>query len=292
MFLLLVISGITLAAVYKWVDESGRVHYGDSPPQGSDVEPIAVPEEPSQVEIERAQQQMQRKIEQYEKISEEVSPSKPLEKLSQQPESRVVIPHRVACISPLSDFVQGPSAETYTPISPTSLAKAQQKSLRILFGKAEASWQGTIADLTCLNSSAEPRSKIANLDARTTVDWDLRKSQFVIDTDAVGRESRVSQRLTQIFEVGDALYFSDTHSADFIKTGGTIARSGNEVEVLTLDRKMLLFLIKRRIPTGADTRIPRAELRQLEISGRTLRFVELFYINGMLTGSRSWVLNR
>lgn len=291
-FVLLLISGATLAAVYKWVDQSGRVHYGDSPPQGSDAELVAVPKGPSQMEVERARQQAQQKIERYEKFSEEVSPSEPLEKSSQEADSRVVTPDHLVCNSPLSDLVRGPSAETYTPISPTSLTKAQQKSLDILFDKAEASWQGAIVELTCLDGSSEPRSRMTNFEAQATVDWNARRSQLLIDTDSVGKESGIRKRVTQIFEVGDALYFSDTKSADFIKTADTIARDGNEVEVLTLDRKKVSFLIIRRIPTDTHTRIPRAEVRQLEISGRTLKLIELYYQNKMLAGSRTCILNR
>jgi hypothetical protein len=61
-FLLFLIGGIALAEVYKWVDESGKVHYGDSPPAESGAESVALPEGPSQEEVERARQQMQEKI--------------------------------------------------------------------------------------------------------------------------------------------------------------------------------------------------------------------------------------
>ncbi len=282
-FLLLLISGVTLAAVYKWVDQSGRVHYGDSPPQDSDAELVVVPEGPSQMEVERARQQMQQKIERYEKFSEEVSPSEPLETPSQEAESGIVTADHVVCTSPLSDLVKGPSAKTYTPISPTALTKAQQKSLNILFGKIEASWKGAMTELTCLDSSSEPRSRTRNFEAQATVNWNARRSQLLID---------ITKLVTQIFEVGDALYFNDTKSADFIKTEDTIARDGNKVEVLTLDRKKVSFLTKRRMRAGAHTRIPRPEVRQLEISGRTLKLIELYYHNEMLVGSRTWVLKR
>jgi hypothetical protein len=175
-----VVAGVR-AAVYKWVDQSGRVHYGDSPPQDSDAEQVAVPKGPSQIEVERARQQMQQKIERYEKISEKVSPSEPLEKPSQEAESRIVTPDHVLCTSPLSDLVQGPSAETHTPILPTALTKAQQKTLNILFGKIEASWRGAMIELTCLDSSSEPRSKITKFEAQATVNWNARRSQLLID---------------------------------------------------------------------------------------------------------------
>ena len=56
--LLLLMGGVTLAAVYKWVDESGRVHFGDSPPPESDAQQVEVPEGPSQEKVEQARQRM------------------------------------------------------------------------------------------------------------------------------------------------------------------------------------------------------------------------------------------
>lgn len=283
--LLLLTGGVTLAAVYKWVDESGRIHYGDSPPPESDVQSVAVPEGPTREEIERARQKMQEKIEKYEGLSEEINPPERPEEPSQHAETRLVTPDKVRCFSPLSEIVQGPSAETYTPITPASLTRTQQKVLINLFKRTEASWQGKISDLTCMGSSSEPKRRTTNYEARTTVDWDTHMSRLTMETDSVGRETHAVERLFQRFEVGDALYFSDYKQADII------ALEGNEVEVLNLTHNIVSFIIKRRIPTGSHARIPRAEVRHLEISGRTLRLIELYYHNNMLVGSRTWALN-
>jgi len=82
-----------------------------------------------------------------------------------------------------------------------------------------------------------------------------------------------------------------TKTPDFIKRTDTIAVEGNKVEILGLDRKLVSFLIKRRVPTGG-ARIPRAGIRQLEVSTRSFKLTELYYHNEMLTGSRAWVLKR
>lgn len=284
--LLLLLGGGTLAAVYKWVDESGRVHYGDSPPPQSDVQSVEVPEGPTQEEIERARQQMQEKIEQYEGLSEEISPPEHTEKSSQQAATHIVILDDVACFSQLSEVIQGPSSETYTPIKPTALSKTQKKTLLNLFNRMEAFWRGKITDLTCMGSSSDPRRKITNYEARTTIDWDSHVSRLTLETDSVGRETHAVERLFQRFEVGDALYFTDYKQADII------ALEGNKVEVLNIAQNIVSFITKRHIPTGSHARRPRAEVRHLEISGRTLKLVELYYHNEMLTGSRVWALDR
>ena len=95
-----------MAQVYKWVDESGKVHYGDSPPPESDVRSIEVPEGPTQDEIERARQQAQEKIEQYERQSEETSTPDHPEIPSQHEATGLVTPDNIACFSPLSEMVQ------------------------------------------------------------------------------------------------------------------------------------------------------------------------------------------
>lgn len=285
---LLLIGGVALAAVYKWVDESGRVHYGDAPPAKSDAESVAVPEGPSQEAIERARQQMQEKMERYEKFSEEAGPPETVQEPARADRIRVVVPDNVACFSPLSDVVAGPSADTHTPITPTPLTAAQQKTLYALFGRADARWQGTITDSTCTGSAAEPGSRITKLAARTTVDWDAWHARLTVETDAVGQESHATETLFQRLEVGDALYFDDLESET------TIAREGNKVELLALDRNRVSFLIKRHVPVGGrrSAARPRGELRYLEISGKTLKLIELYYHNAMLTGSRTWNLGR
>jgi hypothetical protein len=66
----------------------------------------------------------------------------------------------------------------------------------------------------------------------------------------------------------------------------------NEIELLSLDRNSLSFLLKRRIRTGRQDRIPRAETRQFEILDSPFRLTELYYNNGILTGSDTWILCR
>jgi len=286
LFLLFLIGGIALAEVYKWVDESGKVHYGDAPPAESGAESVALPEGPSQEEVERARQQMQERIEKYEKLSGDASPPEPLQEPSPAAKNRVFKTGNVACFSPLSDVVKGPLAETDASVTPDSLTESQQKSLYGLFDKAGARWQGTITDTTCTGSASAPGSKIMHLAARTTVDWDARHSRLTIETDTTGKESRAVERLVQRFEVGAALYFADFETED------TIARDGNKVELLALDRNSVSFLIKRRFPVALRFRSLREEVRYLEITDRTLKLTELYYYNSLLAGSRTWDLGR
>ena len=284
--LLLLFVGGAGAAVYKWMDGSGRVHYGDQPPAGSHAQSIALPESPSQEEVEQARQQMREKIEQYEKASEEATPLELVDMPSEGVEARASSFDIPACFSTLSEVVQGPSAELFTPITPTTLTKAQSASLKNLFSKTDAHWKGTIFHMRCIGSSSKSTKKSASSEARTTVNWDARNSQLAIETDSVGKESGVNERLVQRFEVSDVLYFTD------IKQANIVAMDGSMVEVLALYPNGVSFFIKQHIPTALGARKPRGEVRHLEISGRTLKLTELFYYNEMFTDSKSWILSR
>lgn len=47
-------------AVYKWVDEKGRVHYTDSPPEESKKQEVEIERGPTAEEAEKAQQRLER----------------------------------------------------------------------------------------------------------------------------------------------------------------------------------------------------------------------------------------
>ena len=67
---ILLLTGVVASgAVYRWVDETGQVHFGDSPPPESDVQSVPVPEGPTEEEVQRAGQQMQEKMEKYKGLS-------------------------------------------------------------------------------------------------------------------------------------------------------------------------------------------------------------------------------
>ena len=116
-------------------------------------------------------------------------------------------------------------------------------------------------------------------------DWDEFQSQLTLKADITDRHNLIYR-----FEISDAFYFND-----FISEG-TIALDGNKVEVLTLNQDMVSFFIKRHIQTtsrGRGTRL-RGDILHMEISDNTLKLIELHYFDhdGLLTNSRTWILNR
>lgn len=52
--LLVLIATFALAQIYKWSDKEGKVHFGDDPPEDSEVDEVMLPEGPSDEEVEAA----------------------------------------------------------------------------------------------------------------------------------------------------------------------------------------------------------------------------------------------
>ena len=279
--LALVLAGVVTAQVYRWVDESGRVHFGDRPPDAKEARPVAVTPGPSKEEVEQAQQRLRRTLERQQTSDKKEERLDPEEKVSDVP---AIIPDNVKCHAPLSDFIDGPSGDTHTPISATLVSKAQRQSLIRLFSEIDGYWQGTITHVGCKGKTSDPKSWITKGKVRTNADWNARKSRLSIESDYTG-ESGAVDRIFHNIEVGSVLYFTEhpTRSID---------RKHNEVEVLASNQKELLFLTKQWQAKLGGGALPRAHIRYLEISGRKLKLRELLFHMGMLVDSSTWVLGK
>ncbi|MGB7816780.1 MAG: DUF4124 domain-containing protein [Methylotenera sp.] len=51
------------ASIYKWVDEQGKTVYSDKPPHGKTAHPVYIPPQPPKVDLEHAQQELERQRE-------------------------------------------------------------------------------------------------------------------------------------------------------------------------------------------------------------------------------------
>lgn len=64
--LLLVLPSLAQAEAYRWVDEHGRVHYGQIPPKGADAAPVAPPAPPASAPNQEALNQSLQKAQEEE----------------------------------------------------------------------------------------------------------------------------------------------------------------------------------------------------------------------------------
>ncbi len=63
LFILLISPALIFGEVYKWTDEEGKIHYGNKPPAQIEGEEIQIKQGPSEDEAQRAQQKIERQLE-------------------------------------------------------------------------------------------------------------------------------------------------------------------------------------------------------------------------------------
>ena len=289
--LLLLVGVLAVADTYKWIDDSGEVHYGDSPPPNVSTQRVFIPEGPSEEDIERQQRQINELLDKY----KEDRLLAPRIKPPQTTQYQVSFPDDVACFSPLSDFVQGPSADYYTPISPSTLDKKTQTTLKNLLAsiKTRGTWRGALIELECWGQSLErnsfPIGKYKSTEVEMSTNWDKPKSLLTLDF-----EIPYGHNLVYRLAVDDFLYFNE------IRASNITVRDDNKVELLSHQDNSGAFLIKRYIANRHHHRFHfnhhgtrlRGDIRYIEVSDRNLKLVELYYYDGVLASSRTWLLSR
>jgi hypothetical protein len=248
--LLLIIVTASIAQVYKWVDEEGGIHFGDSPPEEVAAEELILPEGPSEEEIVQAQEDLRKRLE-ARKNTEEATQSvgrdaeaPALEKSESKVGIESIRNEEFVCFSPLLAFVEGESAERFVPITPTELTNKQQILLKKRFGEIGRIWRGEITEVVCTGNPSEPDRKSLEFEAKAVFDWSTHESRLVVETNSFGKDDKSVEELTQMYKVGDALYIS---SGKILSEGwSNIAVKGNKVEILSLERDTRTFLIKHR----------------------------------------------
>ncbi len=279
--LVLLAAGNALGEVYKWVDETGQVQFGDTPPPGSDAQPMKMHKEPTPEEVGRAKQRLDDRLEQARKrVLDTGAPAAPVQASSARS------PQDAPCFAPLADFVQSPAGAAFVPITPTVLGEAQRATLLALMRSVEGHWEGRIEDVTCLGNppAGEQRSVTLDIDDAAAT-WNPVDALLIVDSQVAGEEQE-SQRLFIKFRVADALYFNTVESA------GQIDLTGNKVELLALEDDRVEFVLKNRAPGGGTSRPLRTEVRYWEMSGSNVTFTELYFRNELLSGSRRWLLRK
>lgn len=292
--LLLIVATTAIAQVYRWVDEEGGIHFGDKPPEEVDAEELISPEGPPEEEIVQAQEDLRKRLEAG-KVADEALESKrrdtevpALEKAKPKAGIESIRNNELVCFTPLLEFVEGESANRFVPITPTELTHKQQMLLKDRFGEIGRYWRGEIIEVVCTGNPSKPDSKLLEFEAKTVVDWRARQSQLVVKTDSSGKDDRSVEELTQTYKVGDALYFSDAKTES--EGWSDIAVKGNKVEILTLERNTLAFLIKRSGPKKRS--LMRSEIHHLDLTKNQLLFKEIYFAHDVLAGWKTQVLHK
>jgi len=285
--LALLVVGSVSGEVYKWVDEAGRVQFGDRPPPGVDARSVEMHKVPTPAEIERAKQRFDDRLEQARRrVIGPQAPDTGMPTTNPPPAASARSPQDAPCFAPLADFVQSPAGAAFAPITPTLLSAEQRAVLQMLMRRAEGHWAGRISDVTCLGNPPAGEQRTVVLDVEdAAASWHPVDSMLVVDSQVSGEEQE-SQRLFIKFRVADALYFNTVESA------GQIDLTGNKVELLSLEDDRVEFLLKNRASGGGTSRPLRTEVRHWAVSGSSVTFTELYFRNELLSGSRRWLLTK
>ena len=277
----LLFAAVAIGAVYKWVDDEGNVHYGDTPPIDDEKETIDIaPPSPPKTIIEEQDRSRQRKVEEEvlqdgktdEVLQEEIGGAK-------QPVARYTTD--IKCFTPLTEAWGGRIADTREGVSRQPFKNDEHKQLMTLFDALEGRWSGRIEDITCHSPGAESPSKTHHYKFRLNARWQS-KQRFWIEAELEGaRETRAVLR--QFF-----WFLLSTDGLRFRKATTDISfdldKPGNDVEILEMGDNILTFYWRRG---GA---IRQANVFSINKIGRSFTINEYFYVQGMLAGKRLWKL--
>jgi hypothetical protein len=284
---LLLVPAIGLAQVYRWVDENGRVNFGDNPPEGVDAQLVDLPKGPSEAEVREAQEALQQTLDARRAADAAAREAAPGAETA--PADIPPVPPDLACYTPIEEALRGPTRQAYEPIAPTALSADLQTRISDLLAAAKGRWRGVINELVCFGNLDNVRANTLLFEADTTATWDARQAQFILETNADGSDRGV-EYIDHFLEVGDALYFNERRGSGRGATP-TIALAGNAVEGLFLGDGELAFMFKQRSFQSGGS-IVRTSVLHLKVGARTLELTELYFHNNILTGSRHWTLQR
>ena len=81
---LILVADLAVAEIYKWVDDSGNVHYSDSPPPGDSADEVQLAPEPDPQALQQAREDLDRRIQYQREDSEARRAAKENKKQQQQ----------------------------------------------------------------------------------------------------------------------------------------------------------------------------------------------------------------
>ena len=275
------------AEICKWVDDEGKVHFGDCPAASRKSEKIQVAPMPSDQKIQEAHDRFKR-LQEYEKTLRESPREEVLSEDVKQAEEPVIIdPTEAECFTPLSETWGDRISDIRDELRHRPIAVKEIRRFTKLFRSLKGHWRGSMEDMKCVRPDATPPVKTYTYDVRLNARWQADK-QFWIEADLTGIENRsVKQQFYWFLVKRDGLYFRKAMtdiSHQFYQP--QLYQPGNIVEILTLEKNRLTFFWRRG---GAVRKANVFSLRKL---GQKFTIRELFYVQGTLIGIRVWTIGK
>ena len=279
----LLFAAVALGAVYKWVDEEGNVHYGDTPPKGQEKETIDIAPAPLPKAIIDEQDRAKQPEAEEEVLPEGETDEVPEDEIeaAEQPVSRY--PTDIKCFTPVTEAWGGRIADTREGVTRQPFKNDEHDQLMALFDALEGRWRGRIEDITCHSPGAEPPSKTHDYKFHLAARWES-KQIFWIEAELEG-VSDTRAVLRQFF-----WFLLSTDGLRFRKatTGLSIEldKPGNDAEVLEVGDNIVTFYWRR----GGAVR--QTNVFSINKIGRSFTISEYFYVQGVLAGKRLWKLGK
>jgi hypothetical protein len=274
----LIVAITVYAEVYKWIDDEGKVHYGDHPPVSSGSNRIQIAPPPSDQTIKETQDRLERLREYKNKLRDSRKEEK-----TQAVKPVVSTVNDFECFTSLEDSWGEIIQDTREEVQRRPLADSELRQLDRLFNALKGSWKGEMKETNCVQPDATPPSEVYHykirLEARLKADH-----LFEIDAELEGEESDADLRRRSfwIFLSGDGLRY--WRSASNIMP--ELDKPRYDVETITIGNDSITFYMRR----GGALR--QTIVFYLHKFGRSFAIKELFYVQGALARKHSWMIGR
>lgn len=286
LLLLMYFVGPSAGKVCKWVDEDGRVHYGDCPPGDSTAEQIEISPGPAVKPVPQATQS-EEKPAQTGKLQEETVESE--SKIQHEQDSQAWVDK---CFSTPSESLGGEEVSIHEPVATRPLAPREYRMLsgmfRTLAGRGTGIWDGDIEEVICHGTERSPRRGVKNYEVVLRAERSL-DNILTMEADISSAKTHRTEFLWLLLKK-DWLRFGDedTGNRDLPRW---------DIEILYIGINSLSFMRKFHTRTRDQMGSPRGavrrlELRAIKLSGRSLVIREWFYAQGTLDRMRTWELMR
>ena len=280
-FLLLLSTTVSAAGIHRWVDDEGRIHFGDRVPAQYQAVEIETGPAPSDESVRDARERVQRLQEpksaeetglpEKKRIDEPATTDGPTSPTNLDPD----------CFSRIEAAWGGRLPNDREGVSRVPLTQAELRRLSALFRSMLGYSRGTVEETICIGPDAAEARETYLYDLRTKV-RERSSSLFRIEAELRDSENRSIHRQYLWFLLdGDGLRFRKVPRDVII----LIDQPRNDVEMLHLGNNELLFYWRR------DGRARRTNLLYLATEGSRWTMREYFYVQGILAEKRFWTID-
>ena len=277
MALVFLISALAQAAVYKWVDEKGKVHFSDTKPENVDA--VEQPVEIKNQNLKMMDDKASKLLEDYDERKRSDEKDLPLQPLKEKADIKV------KATNPFGDyeykcFTPSPSMRgellVQEEVRPRILVSYEKENIKKLFRQVSGRWKGDIHGYHCLGDEEEPVKESENykvtVSAKMEISGDLKFKASMSSGSGTGRDERL----------------------DFYFKEGTLrlnsANKIGDIEINKITSNNLAFMHKFRVGKRHG-RGPMIEVvYNILVKNNELHIKRIAYSSGKLGSVSAWTL--